>query len=48
MEKQHMNNGNVQNLKLSLISYRSTYEIIYNQPTVVEVVALVVGDIDTT
>ncbi|XP_058775274.1 uncharacterized protein LOC131649531 [Vicia villosa] len=47
MAKQWLNNGETQNLKLRLISSRSTDGRVYNQPTVSEVAALVVGDIDT-
>ncbi|XP_050915138.1 uncharacterized protein LOC127130114 [Lathyrus oleraceus] len=41
-------NSNTPNLKLRLISDRSIDGRIYNQPTVSEVAALVVRDIDTT
>ncbi|XP_058758760.1 uncharacterized protein LOC131632013 [Vicia villosa] len=47
MAKQWLNNGETPNLKLWLISNRSTDGRVYNQPTVSEVAALVVGDIDT-
>ncbi|XP_058726583.1 uncharacterized protein LOC131597942 [Vicia villosa] len=47
MARQWLNNGDSQNLKLRLISDRSTDGRVYNQPTVSEVAALVVGDIDT-
>ncbi|XP_058732642.1 uncharacterized protein LOC131604199 [Vicia villosa] len=47
MAKQWLNNGETQNLKLRHISNRSTDGRVYNQPTVSEVAALVVGDIDT-
>ncbi|XP_058768047.1 uncharacterized protein LOC131641761 [Vicia villosa] len=47
MAKQWLSNGETQNLKLRLISNRSTDGRVYNQPTVSEVAALVVGDIDT-
>ncbi|XP_058732948.1 uncharacterized protein LOC131604533 [Vicia villosa] len=47
MAKQWLNSGETQNLKLRLISSRSTDGRVYNQPTVSEVAALVVGDIDT-
>ncbi|XP_058776623.1 uncharacterized protein LOC131650945 [Vicia villosa] len=47
MAKQWLNNGEPQNLKLRLISSRSTDGRVYNQPTVSEVAASVVGDIDT-
>jgi len=40
--------GNVPNLKLRLISERSTDDRIYNQPTLSEVAALIVGDVDYT
>ncbi|XP_058742571.1 uncharacterized protein LOC131615076 [Vicia villosa] len=47
MARQWLNGGDTQNLKLRLISSRSTDGRVYNQPTVSEVAALVVGDIDT-
>ena len=47
MAKQWLFNSNTQNLKLRLISDRTTDGRIYNQPTVSEVAALVVGDLDT-
>ncbi|XP_058780945.1 uncharacterized protein LOC131655055 [Vicia villosa] len=47
MAKQWLNNGETQNLKLRLVSNRSTNGRVYNQPTVSEVATLVVGDIDT-
>ncbi|CAK8560461.1 unnamed protein product [Lathyrus sativus] len=47
MAKQWLSDGNTQNFKLRLISNRKTNGQIYNQPTVSEVAALVVGDIDT-
>ncbi|XP_058759288.1 uncharacterized protein LOC131632565 [Vicia villosa] len=47
MARQWLNNGDTQNLKLRLISERSRDGRVYNQPTVSEVAALVVGDIDT-
>lgn len=37
----------VSDMKLRLISDRSTNGRIYNQPTIYEVVALIVGDVDT-
>lgn len=46
MARQRLSNKNTQNLKLRLISDRTTNGRIYNQPTVSEVVALVVGDVD--
>ncbi|XP_058767623.1 uncharacterized protein LOC131641335 [Vicia villosa] len=47
MARQWLNSGETQNLKLRLISSRSTDGRVYNQPIVSEVAALVVGDIDT-
>ncbi|XP_058775634.1 uncharacterized protein LOC131649912 [Vicia villosa] len=47
MAKQWFNEADTQNLKLRLIADRSTDGRVYNQPTVSEVAALVVGDIDT-
>ena len=47
MARERINSGNVQNLKLRLISDRKTDGRIYNQPTVSEVAALIVGDVDT-
>ncbi|CAK8578734.1 unnamed protein product [Lathyrus sativus] len=47
MARQWLNQSNVHNLKLKLISNRSTDGRLYNQPTVSEVAALIVGDIDT-
>ncbi|XP_058740821.1 uncharacterized protein LOC131613143 [Vicia villosa] len=47
MARQWLNSGEPQNLKLRLISNRSTDGRVYNQPTVSEVAALVIGDIDT-
>lgn len=38
----------VPDLKLRLLSKRSTNWRIYNQPTVSEVVAIIVGDVDTS
>ncbi|CAK8573636.1 unnamed protein product [Lathyrus sativus] len=45
--RQWLNHNNVHNLKLKLISTRSIDGRLYNQPTVSEVAALIVGDIDT-
>lgn len=42
-----MNDGNIHNLKLILISNRSIDGRIYNQPTISEVVTLI-GHVDTT
>ncbi|XP_058761708.1 uncharacterized protein LOC131635112 [Vicia villosa] len=47
MARQRLNEGNVHNLKLRLIANRTTDGRVYNQPTVSEVAALIVGDIDT-
>ncbi|XP_058774354.1 uncharacterized protein LOC131648630 [Vicia villosa] len=47
MERDRLSEGNVADLKLCLISERQTDGRIYNQPTVSEVVALIVGDVDT-
>jgi hypothetical protein len=47
MARDLLKNGNVQDLKLKLISERTTDGRIYNQPTVSEVAALIVGDVDT-
>jgi hypothetical protein len=47
MARDLINDGNVQDLKLHLISDRQTDGRIYNQPTVSEVAALIVGDVDT-
>ncbi|CAK8569863.1 unnamed protein product [Lathyrus sativus] len=47
MAKHWLLNSDTQNLKLGLISNRSTDGRVYNQPTVSEVVALIVGDLDT-
>ncbi|XP_058741448.1 uncharacterized protein LOC131613826 [Vicia villosa] len=47
MARQWLDNGESQNLKLRLISNRSADGRVYNKPTVSEVAALVVGDIDT-
>ncbi|XP_058746408.1 uncharacterized protein LOC131619316 [Vicia villosa] len=46
MARQWLDNGESQNLKLRLISNRSTDGRVYYKPTVSEVAALVVGDID--
>lgn len=46
MARESLSQGNVPNLKLRLISERSTDGRIYNQPTVSEVAALIVGDVD--
>ena len=46
MARETLSQGNVPNLKLRLISERSTDGRIYNQPTVSEVAALIVGDVD--
>lgn len=46
MARDRLSQGNVQNLKLKLISERTTDGRIYNQPTVSEVAALIVGDVD--
>jgi len=46
MARDRLAQGNVQNLKLKLISERTTDGRIYNQPTVSEVAALIVGDVD--
>ncbi|XP_058741664.1 uncharacterized protein LOC131614053 [Vicia villosa] len=48
MARKWLDNGETQNLKLRLISNRSTDGRVYNKPTVSEVAALVVGDIDTS
>ncbi|CAK8570203.1 unnamed protein product [Lathyrus sativus] len=48
MAKHWLLNSNTQNLKLRLISNRSTDGRVYNQPTISEVAALIVGDLDTT
>ncbi|XP_058727025.1 uncharacterized protein LOC131598443 [Vicia villosa] len=47
MAKERINIDNIHNLKLRLISDRKTDGRIYNQPTVSEVAALIVGDVDT-
>ena len=47
MVRERLNQGNVNNLKLRLISERFTDGRINNQPTVSEVAALIVGDVDT-
>ncbi|XP_058764578.1 uncharacterized protein LOC131638036 [Vicia villosa] len=46
-EKERINSDNVHNLKLRLISDRKTDGRIYNHPTMSEVAALIVGDVDT-
>ncbi|KAK2400787.1 ATP-dependent DNA helicase PIF1 [Trifolium repens] len=46
MARDKINEGHVKNLKLRLIADRKTDGRIYNQPTVSEVAALIVGDID--
>jgi hypothetical protein len=46
MARDILNTGNVQDLKIKLISERKTDGRIYNQPTVSEVAALIVGDVD--
>lgn len=45
--RDRLRQGNVENLKLKLISDRTTDGRIYNQPTVSEVAALIVGDVDS-
>lgn len=47
MKREKLNEANVHYLKL-LISNRNTYGRIYNQPTILEVVALIVADIYMT
>ncbi|PNX97915.1 helicase-like protein [Trifolium pratense] len=47
MARDLLKDGNVQDFKLKLISERTTDGRIYNQPTVSEVAALIVGDVDT-
>jgi hypothetical protein len=47
MARDTLKNNDVQDLKLKLISERTSDGRIYNQPTVFEVAALIVGDIDT-
>ncbi|XP_058783166.1 uncharacterized protein LOC131657824 [Vicia villosa] len=47
MARDILSEGNVSDLKLRLISERRTDGRIYNQPTVSEVAALIVGDVDT-
>lgn len=47
MERQRLNQGNVHNFKFIFIVNRSTDGRVYNQPTISEVAALIVGDIDT-
>jgi hypothetical protein len=46
MARDKINEGHIQDLKLRLIADRKTDGRIYNQPTVSEVSALIVGDID--
>jgi hypothetical protein len=46
MARDRLSQGNSQNLKLKLISERTTNGRIYNQPIVSEVAALIVGDVD--
>ncbi|MCH82301.1 helicase-like protein, partial [Trifolium medium] len=46
MARDRLNTGNVKDLKLRLIHDRKTDGRIYNQPTVSEVAALIVGDVD--
>lgn len=48
MARQRLNEINVQNLKLKLISNRSSDGRLYNQSTVSDVAALIVGDVDIT
>ncbi|MCH79515.1 helicase-like protein, partial [Trifolium medium] len=47
MARDILKDGQVHNLKLKLISERTTDGRIYNQPTVSEVAALIVGDVDS-
>jgi hypothetical protein len=47
MARDVLKDDNVNDLKLKLISERSTDGRIYNQPTVSEVAALIVGDVDS-
>lgn len=47
MAREKLTEGNVHDLKLKLISERSTDGRIYNLPSVSEVAALIVGDVDT-
>jgi hypothetical protein len=46
MARDRLQAGNVKDLKLRLISDRKTDGRVYNQPTVSEVAALIVGDVD--
>jgi hypothetical protein len=46
MARDVIRNTDVQDLKLKLISERKSDGRIYNQPTVSEVAALIVGDVD--
>lgn len=48
MEKEQMNDDNVHNSKMRLISNRTIDAEIYNQLSISEVAALIVGDVDTT
>lgn len=47
MAREKLTEGNVHDLKLKLISERSTDGRIYNVPSISEVAALIVGDVDT-
>lgn len=47
MAREKLNDGQVQELKLRLISDRTSDGRIYNLPTVSEVAALIVGDVDS-
>lgn len=47
METKRIKDCSVPDMKLKLISERSTDRRIYYQPTVLEVVTLIVGDVDT-
>lgn len=46
MARERLKNGDVTHLKLKLISDRATDGRVYNIPTVSEVTALIVGDVD--
>ncbi|XP_073225590.1 uncharacterized protein [Cicer arietinum] len=48
MARVRLQDNQVHDLKLRLIFERSSDEILYNQPTVSEVAALIVGDVDTS
>lgn len=48
MGKQMINEGNIHNLKLHVISDRTTDGMIYNHLTILEVIALIVNDVDMT